>query len=279
MRIVFARTRYEYDSYTDFWQLVRLSGFDICHVDEVDLASDSIYIVTPINGEFRPHVDHRRKLLEEDGRPKRATIVWWNLERPDSGGPTLREVVDDLSRYVDVSWVSDRHYASLDTRLRHVVLGSHPGLRMHEGRLPTQYDFTHQSYSWGRREGIYPALMWGGGLREGPNGWGEARDQVLRSSKLMLNVHQTPALISEPVRFALTAAYSLPMVSETLVDPFPLVRGEDYIEADYASLVDVVKASAAADNTRYGESLHKRLCSEWPFRRGVEEAVERIFQQ
>lgn len=271
MNIVFAKTRYDYGSYRDYWKLVELAGFATCHVDEMDLSSDSFYIVSPINGEFRPHIDHCRRTQHS----KRAVVTWWNLERPDTqGSPPFESVVTDILSYADAIWVSDRHYQSLDPRMHHVVLGSDPNLCAQFERRDIVYDFTHQSYVWGRRDPIMNALR--SGLREGPNGWFDERDATLKASRVMVNVHQTDALIGEPLRFAVTAAYKMPMISETLRAPFPLVPQEDYLDVPYAEVVAAVRRSATMhpDALKHlGENLHKRLCLEWTFRRGVEQGV------
>ena len=34
----FVRTRYDYDSYADFWRLVRISGFPVRYVDEMNVS-------------------------------------------------------------------------------------------------------------------------------------------------------------------------------------------------------------------------------------------------
>ena len=271
MKVVFAKTRYAYDSYRDFWKLVELSGFDTCFVDEIDLPLDIVYITTPVNGELRPHMDHRRSILKG---PQRAKIIWWNLERPDSDGqPPITDVITDILRYVDAVWVSDRHYASLDKRMHHVVLGSHAGLCRDHEPYPAQYDYTHQSYVWGRREAIFFPLRMSG-LREGPNGWFEERDCTLRSSRLIVNVHQTKALIGEPLRFAVTSAYRMAMVSETLADNYPFVPSHDHIQASFENLVETVRSSLGRnDLAEMGRNLFHRLCVEWTFSRGVREGI------
>lgn len=268
MRLLFARTRHAYDSYRDFWRLVELSGFETCHVDEIDLAQQALYIVTPVNGEHRPHLASQRD------RPRRARVAWWNLERPDAEGSLpLAEVLDEARGFADDVWVSDRYYAAMDPRLRHVVLGSDARLAPDPTPRPVAYDYTHQSYAVGRREAVYGPLR-AAGLREGPSGWFEARDAVLRSSRLMLNVHQTPAPLGEPLRFAVAAAYGLPLVSETLADPYPLVRGTDFLEASPGDLVAAVRGALATPGLpRHGAALRARLCDEWTFRRGVEDAA------
>lgn len=282
MPVIFARTRYDYQSYSDFWKLVELSGFPVCYVDQIDLdaPSDTVYVTTPVNGELRPHIEYRRGQLT---RKQKCKVVWWNLERPDSGdyrlpslvGSQVANVVDEITNYVDRVWVSDRYYASLDSRLMHVVLGSHAGLRGTPEYPRGTYSYCHMSYITDRRISIYSTLR-NRGMSEGPNAWGEERSKVLDQSRTMLNVHQTPALIGEPIRFSIAAAYKLPLVTETLLDSWPLSSGVDLLQAHYNDLANLLSAALVSNGlSDIGENLHKKLCLEWTFRRGVEEGVAR----
>lgn len=254
--IVFAKTRHHYDSYTDFWELVRLSGFDTCYVDEIDRRLPNFYIFSPWNGEADPHL---KTLGEGPGR-----IAWWCLERFDAMSVPYIQALDQADPLVDEMWVSDRWIASLDPRLRHITMGSHPGL----GNTPLapEYDFTHQSYAWGRRAIMYKSLK-KKGLTEGPSAWGPQRDAVLRRSRLMLNLQQYPDPVTAPLRFALAAAYHLPVVSETIRDPYPLA---DLITcASYYDIPTAVESTLGAS----GESLHVRLCQELTFKNVIEASV------
>jgi hypothetical protein len=268
-RIIFARTRHQYDSYSDFWRLVNLSDFEACWVDEIDLEQDVTYITTPINGELRPHVNHRRTLLQQD---QRAKIIWWDLERPDAtGAPPIKEVLDEIQPYIDGAWVSDRLVASLDSRFKHVVLGGHAGLRQSPS-LECVYHYTHQSYSWGRREHIYKSLQ-ARGLREGPSCYGSEREQVLASSRLVLNIQQYTLPVVAPLRFVLAAAYHIPVLTERVHDTCPY--GDAIIQTNYDDLVDgTIRTLARTDLGELGLRLHRTLCEEWTFRRGVEEALK-----
>src|SRR3972149_12259759 len=50
---IFVKTRYHYDPYVDFWDLVALSKFQSVYVDEMDLYdSEKLYMVSPHNGEL-----------------------------------------------------------------------------------------------------------------------------------------------------------------------------------------------------------------------------------
>lgn len=268
---VFARTRYAYDSYSDFWRLVELSGFETCYTDEIDLAREAVYIVTPINGELRPHISHRKSILEG---PQRAGIVVWSLERPDSGdlkGKSIEQAItesnSEILNYVTRIWTSDRWVASIDPRSNHVILGSHPELCQGPKGDP-QYDLIHLSYVISRRRGIYDGLQ-SAGLRIAGNCWGADRDWSLRITKAMLNVHQTPAPIMEPLRIAIAAAYRLPYLSEFTQDPYPLEEGVSFLQAEYEGLRCSVLEWMKEDLAPIGEALHQRLCIETTFKIGV----------
>lgn len=268
MRIVFARTRYTYDSYTDYWKLVELEGFDTCFVDEIRLdADDTIFIVSPINGEVRPHLQNERTRV---GTPSAKTI-WWNLERP-MGNP---DTIGDLTGYVNAAWVSDRAYADMDKRFTFVVLGGHAGL-CEASAVDAVYDYAHMSYIHGRRQGFFELLQ-SHRLQEAPNCWGDKRARVLACSKMMVNVHQTDEMIGEPLRFVLAAAYKLPLVTETLHNCYPLAQnGVDHLQAPLGSQLLEAIVSLKTDPERgrqLGQELYDLYCVRKTFRACVEEGV------
>ena len=218
--IVFARTRYDYDSYTDYWKLVELSEFPVVYIDEIDVKdSKVIYIASPFNGEFFP--------FEESKGDRKCKILLWNLERPSaSGGVT--EYKNHLSEHIQKGYIDDVIVS--DTRLAkatdfsYVPMGSHIGLGSPGDTK--EYAFAHLMCYSNRRGILFqePTKPKGsyGGLRIAPNGWGEERHQSLQRSWAMLNVHQDEDQYLEPLRFALAAAYGLPILSENLYDePYP----------------------------------------------------------
>lgn len=268
--VVLVRTRWTYDSYQDFWRLAELSGMPVCYIDEIDLRSDTVYVVTPMNGETRPAIDAARSRTPAEER--RALLAWWALERPDepNSGPFSAKV-DEALRFFDEVWVSDAHFASLDGRLRHVVLGSHPNLR--EGqRSAIRFDFAHMSYVCVRRIPVMAQLQ--RRFRVAPNGWGAERAAALNASRAMVNVHQTPAPIGEPLRFAVASAFGLPLLTETLADPRPLVSGVHFVECSIAAMAAAARAFLGRpDLPALGASLYEELCVRRPFGRCIEEAV------
>lgn len=275
--VVFARPRHEYSSYVDFWRLVELSGYPVCYVDQIDLTADEVFVTAPLNGDFLETIAYRKSTLQ---RPQRARLVLWYLERPDSlGTPLSASSIQQLNsenlRHVDHLWVSDRHLASLDDRTTFAVLGGHPGLleTASEAGQP-DFDYAVMSYITRRREKILSNLW---DLRLAPNSWGVERSRALSRTKVMLNIHQTEAPLVEPLRFALSAAYGLTLVSEYCADPFPLVPGTDFVMCGYDGLAqatrDWVKNPEAR---RLQDRLRGKLTSEWTFRRGVESALKEM---
>jgi hypothetical protein len=266
MRLVFAKTRYSYDSYSDFWKLVELSGLETCWIDHIDYEQEALYVLTPINGETRPVIDRERK----SGKKKRALLAWWNLERPDSGPGGLNDLLgsmvcnntNGMLEWVDKIWTSDAYQHSLDPRAVHVVMGS--DLRLAMGvRDPISYDFCHMSCDVGRRNAIIGSLR---DLRIGPNAWGAERSKIVNGSRMMLNIHQTDANIGEPLRFAVAAAHGIPLISETLVDPYPLENGKSCLIKRYEELQQTVRESLHCDMEILGAQLKEVLTVRFPFR-------------
>lgn len=268
--IRFLLPRYQYDSYRDMISLINLSGFQTLFVDQLDVSEHGVYILIVMNGEFRPHMDNHIH------KQRNAHIILWNLERPDGSagsvghyGESNRQLI--YSRYCDEIWVSDRRLAE-ETTLRFVPLGSDERLGQ-PGDGPKRYHFCHLSYEVPRRQTIYkhfdrPFI--------GPNCWPPERDQVLQSSKFALNVHQDQHPFQEPLRFALFAAYGLPIISETIYDAYPWSE-EFMIFAGYDHLVRTLRETLGDDYRKYREmGLRARewMCKEHNFRKCVETAVK-----
>lgn len=225
--IIFARTRYHYDSYTDFWKLVELSGYPIVYVDEIEINNpDNTYIFSPMNGEFQ-------SLIPKTWVPKghRCTILHWNLERP-SGSGGLLFYKESNQRYIDRGWidavlVSDRQLAA-DTGFKYVPLGSHKDLGEFSLHCDKMYDVAVMSCYSPRRAFLfnYPYLKaQDNGLTIAPNCWGQERHEALKASRYMLNIHQDGYQYLEPLRFALAAAYGLPIISESCGSFYPYTNG------------------------------------------------------
>lgn len=269
--IVFAKTRYQYDSYQDFWRLVELSGFPTCYLDEIELSSENVYIFTPHNGEF-PALVAGWGLRYPN---RRCKIIWWLLERPDGGPKPLAESVNEVASLFDGMLASDRWVAGLHPGFTHAVLGGHAGLVCGQEPLPIVYDYAHISYAWGRREALYNGMK-SLGLRVAPNAFGAERARILAQTRLVVNAQQYPAGVIAPFRFAIAAASRLPVISEEVHDSYPH-DSSDLVQAPYAQLAMATKQLLGEPNrmAELAGRLYLRLCVEWTFRRGVEEAVSR----
>lgn len=277
MKLVFAKTRYDYSSYQDFWKLVELSGLETCWVDHIDYAQEIFYVTTPINGETRPVIERERK----SGKVKRCKVAWWNLERPDSGpggldrllGTMVCNDTTGMLEWMDYIWTSDRFQHSMDPRAVHVVMGSDARMALPGARQPGQYDFCHLSYLSDRRHRMILAL----GINNykiGPNAWEPDRERVVNRSRFMLNLHQTEATIGEPLRFAVAAAYGIPLLTETLGDPFPMEPGRHCLMARYNQIPSAVQDALHADLEPLGAALHALYCRQLPFRDCVLQGVK-----
>lgn len=282
MNIVFARPRHPYQSYSDFHRLVELAEFETCLIEQIEFSRDAVYIVCPANWELV------QRLFPSDKHKRGARVVFWNLERPDSGPYELSQIegtvnntnsTREIFAHVDAVWVSDRHFASRDAKLTYVPLGS--DRRLAEG-FPPYIGRLHEvailACSNSRRAPVYRALE--ERLRVAPNSaWGEERDRLLRASASMVYVHQTELPIGAPLRFALAAAYKLPLICESMADPYPLREGRDFLSCKLSEMPAKVEDwLCGAKLPLIGENLYHTLCLEFPFRRCVEEAVTQSFE-
>lgn len=291
--IIFAKPVHNYDSYSDFWRLVELSGFRTIRVDEIDITRDQIVITAPMNGDYKEYFVGNLKHWEETGEitggelkrqkdsglPQLTHLIIWNLERP-AGSGSIGNYASECFKWMYAGfanevWVSDPSMAD-QTMLRYVILGSDYGLGEPGRDSEKRYDFAHMSLQNPRRMHIYKNFDNGA---IGPNCWpwdeDPNRDDVLKRSKFALNVHQDNYPFCEPLRFALFAAYGLPIISETLRSSFPY--GNDVATVGYH---DLVAALQRALGENYGEwkdrgmRLRKKLCEDLQFGRVVRQAIK-----
>jgi len=266
--IVFVHTRYEYDSYTDFWKLVELSGFDTCYVDEVMVTKTKVYIVSPMNGEWTPHIS------SQTGSPHNAHLIHWNLERPSGSGSVYEYARSNrdymYNRLIDDVWVSDRRL-SHETLFRFVVLGADYGLG--EPGVSKTYDVVHMSYVSHRRSRVYDALP--GSVA--PNRWPwTGRDTVLKASKFALNIHKDDYPFQEPLRLALFAAYGLPILTESMADAYPW-NENICVFNEYDGIAGRLAQMLKNDYTRWrdmGLLARDYMCDKFNFRKMVLKGVD-----
>ena len=257
MDIIFARTRYEYDSYIAFWQVVKLSGFPTCFVDEIDPHDpNKTYIVTPINGEW------------QDGwKNAYARIILWDLE--------WRDVRPNIPGVSEV-WSSDVWYAD-KIGARYVTLGSHPGLcPENPNDYRKEFDVIWFAYMVWRRSIIHTELE-KFGLRMPPEYLPRPEQhQAMLRSRLCVHVHQHDRVPTiSPARWMVCAAYHLPILSETVADPGPFVYETFWADYRYISELAYLMLSGKYPNELEDatHALYSRLCERQTFRICVTEAL------
>jgi len=270
MDIVFAHPTTKYDSYSDYRRLVEISGFETCTQDNIDINRKATYISAPYNGDIENALKVRPK------NQRKCKIVHWFLERPSAnGGPKFVEWAKNLlETQLDELWFTGPDMYKLVKHLggtKLVPAGSDARLGSQENR-PKRYDVCHMSYVYGRRDRIIHNLN----CRIGPNCWGTERHNVLLESAFMINTHQDNDNYYEPLRFALCAAYKLPMVSEACGDTFPYVNGVDFLSAPYNQLNQLfqkVLREGAGVHRPMAERMFQKACVEFKFEDNVKKAV------
>lgn len=272
--IIFCKTRYQdtvvhvdpdgkehkgYGSYLDLWHMVEWNKYPLIYVDQIEPESDNTYIFSPANGETT------------NGWPNaKAEIILWQLEWQLT---TEHNTPSGVRRV----WASDAWFAK-EHGYEYVPMGSDERLNELGNQYPAQkrYDVAILSYQTHRRQAI-TAQLEQSGLRLAPISgvWGRLRSDVLLSSYAMVHTHQNDNMPTiAPLRWAIAAAHSLPMISETVND-----RGifgySTMVQADYKFLsaftVNMLKDKRLLVD--YGAALHELLCKEYTFRKVIESNV------
>jgi hypothetical protein len=261
--VYFVKTVHQYQSYTDYWRLVELSGYPIIDYDAVNVDSDNAYIFTPLSAEWERRWD----------RPVKATIILWDLEwRLKESSYDWGESALTKPPFVSRVWASDQWYAER-IGAQYVPLGSHAGL-VGTAQTDQTFDVALMSYIWGRRQTAVNALR-EAGLTIAPNAWDAERDAILKASHVILHIHQHERVHTvAPLRFALAAAYHKPLISETVQECG--VFNKAVLYADYEEL----DGYTAMMIRRYpqllrhkADELHDMLCISNSFRSYVEKAL------
>jgi hypothetical protein len=169
-------------------------------------------------------------------------------------------------------WTPDQWFAQ-HFGYRYVPMGSHAELKLHDtspnGKV---YDVATLWYEVGRRGRVRYELAQLG-LKPSPiEAWGWERHNLLMDSRCMVMVHQHEHLpVVAPSRWALAAAYSLPVITETLADPgifsysYRLMSSFEYLPFFTR---DRLRDNAKMED--YGRALHNLLCRDYTFRKGIE---------
>ena len=270
MSIIFAKPRFHYNSYTDFWSLVDLSEFETCWIDEIDLKSSNTYVVTLVD----PKRD-KWCLSWWQRIHKTARLILWDLERPKPrGGIKAHKAFLNRLNFDEV-WHSDPQLAK-DLGTRFVVLGSDERLRK-VPRWTKPYNFALMAHLNDRRKEIVSRIN-EIAPRVAPNCYGIERQMILGAARFGLNIHQDDDLYYEPLRFALFAAYELPVISEAIYDPFP-VHNVLLTWNNYGKLADKCKfySERYVEDEKWikahGLALKRKLCFDYRFRSMVEYAA------
>ena len=273
---IFVRSPRRYASYTDFWRLVELSGFQIVNEYQIDFGSDSLYVWAEMDADF---------MLVMTDHPKESRVAktaFWNIETPDKRASSNRRVeswwYEGLTQtlgLVDYAWVSDKTVLDMDSRAIWARFGSHPDLRDSAPEGGEVYDVAHIGQLTPRRERVITELK-RRGISVSPPSWGADRARVLSSSKLLLDIQQLDGMaMASPIRWAVAAAYRIPIIREGCPDFTPLVPGESILWAPLDKLADAAELALTQDLTDIGSRAWAVMCQEHTFRSGVEEAVRR----
>lgn len=257
-KVIFARPRHEYGSYQDIYALITLSGYPLVYFDQIDpAAQDTAYILTIVNGE------------NQAGWPgAKARIVLYDLEwRSPSEYPRLPGVSE--------VWAADAWYARL-VGAKYVPLGSHPelggGHMINEYADGINWDAAMLAYLSPRRQAAVGNLE-RAGVSLAPKGWGVERWRILSQTWALLHVHQHDDIPTvAPGRFALAAAFHMPIVTERLSDP-GIFAAVNLRQADFPHLPAAVKAECDAEDFEAADALHELLCHEYTFKRCIEGAL------
>lgn len=255
---IFAYPRHNYESYRDFKRIVELSGYETCFVDEIDAYDLSkCYIITPLNGEW------------EAGWPDaKARLIHYDLEwRHSADYPMIPGVYE--------TWAADPWYA-MHIGARFVLLGSHPGLNLNPADRDDHFDYdvAFLAYMGPWRRQIVEGMFVNRRFALAPNGWGEERHRILSKTRLMVQIHQWDEFACiAPQRFAIAAAYKLPLLSEAVnCEIKEIADGVKY--AEYGHLSESAHDLLDSGGVWYlGEKLYQALCVEHTFRREVEAAL------
>lgn len=262
--VYFVRPHHQYDSYSDLWKLIELSGYPMIFYEEIDTASDNCYILTVLNGEINengwgdnPHCEI--VALDLEWRLKESSYAW-----PES----------DLTvpKGVKRVWAADKWYAE-KIGAQYVPLGSHPGLASRVTTSET-WDVASLAYRTGRRNEAF-GQMERRGLTIAPNAWGEERSAILNVSAVVCHVHQHDKVPTvAPLRYAIAAAWHKPLISEAVWEPGIFGDAVLYAEFDYlAPYTETMVRRYQSLLQHKADELHDLLCQQNSFRSFIEAAL------
>lgn len=216
------------NSYTDYWEMVRLAGFETCKMSEVDLEdSDAAYIFAPPgDGNVIEFVKNRER---------KCRFIGWQFEFPHKWSPKgpvdNMEIPDDFDEW----WTSEPYVRQLlelynppekAAKLKYVFFGGHPDFG--KPRQDPIWDLCDLSYRQGTREHKLKIFAGNGYTLSPVSVWGQQRGEVLQRSRFGLHLHQFPMPFIAPIRFMIFASYKLPILTDYCHSPEPY---EVYMDA------------------------------------------------
>lgn len=246
-----------YAPYCDLIKLAQLNGYELNNEIKDDGA---VYICAPIDGSIETQV----VALPPRGA-RRSKVIYWMLERPPLDPAKW---VHDIDQWDEI-WYHDVVFEAVQfPRARLVRVGSDARLNPHSFDEKKIYTFAHMSAPLGRRWHTLRHLPGA----TAPICWGEERDKVLAMSKYMINIHQDTFFYQEPLRFALAAAFKLPLLTEEL-HPGNL-NADCATQAALQDLLDMARIWFDFNTpVNSGDALHEFLCHTHSFYRNVKEGL------
>lgn len=226
-----------------FWQLFQSVSIPVIEVQDIDYQRDTTYIIM-IPGEHpTPPTD------------RKAQVIAWDLE------PYHYSI--DKAAFDQVWTFSQR--SALRNNFRFVPItcsGQFPDSTRTDGAA---WDVSHISSAVPRRQHIYEQLD---GLRVSGYGlWGEHRHEVLKHSRMMLNVFPYDDFQTiSPTRPNMAAIYHMPLICEAGLDLMGLQ--DVVIQKPYDELAAYLKRVTDAELEDYGERLYQHCC--------VDHAIEKV---
>lgn len=255
--LFFVQTRHFYGTYVDYFRLVELAGYPVVFDDEMDLTNpEHTYILTWFSAQT-PFPDDVQ-----------ARLICWNLEWADT------PLFDQCEYWSADKWYADAH------GWKYVPVGSDK--RLKDGFYPPVddtlklYDIALMMYRDPPRRSRAIHALHDCGLTIAPDGWGELRHANLTQSRCQVHIHQLEgAHAVSPLRFAVAAAYALPVITERLNDAGIFQRC--LIQSTYDGLPECVteklRPIRRAELLDFGAALHERLCVELTFKRIIEASL------
>ncbi len=261
-KVVFMRPRHEYASYQDLWRLIKLSGFELKYVDQIDWQSNITVIGLP------KHPSWEQIPLPGN---RRAKLIWYNTERLHRDAPLMDMSNPHVPAYVDEVWAADKKIAELMDG-KYVFLGGHPTYGS-VNVVDKQYDIIHLMAPLPRRHDLLHMLNREFTIADTGSLVGEERHKRLMASRLMVMAHQDEHRYVMPPRMMIGACYALPMICEECDDPGYWAEAISFVPLDRLLSHARVLLTDPVKLARMGADAWRLACRERPFRSQIEAAL------